>query len=130
MIASYRLLTSLKIDLAQTGVPSYFVLVIPGTDEESNYKDFYLIHDETDYARFMFGCIARTDEEAVEIALKNAHCYLPSDDDEQLVRQGEWLEIGSGYARTVCCSECKTLGSPQWKRCPICEAKMDVKERK
>lgn len=23
-----------------------------------------------------------------------------------------------------CCSECKTLGSPQWKRCPVCEAKM------
>ena len=23
------------------------------------------------------------------------------------------------------CSECKTLGSPQWKCCPVCTAKMD-----
>lgn len=23
------------------------------------------------------------------------------------------------------CSGCKTMGSPQWKRCPVCEAKMD-----
>lgn len=23
------------------------------------------------------------------------------------------------------CSECKTVGSPMWKRCPVCEAKMD-----
>lgn len=23
------------------------------------------------------------------------------------------------------CSECKTIGSPLWKRCPVCEAKMD-----
>lgn len=24
----------------------------------------------------------------------------------------------------VVCSECKTAGSPQWKRCPVCEVKM------
>lgn len=23
------------------------------------------------------------------------------------------------------CSNCRVLGSPQWKRCPVCEAKMD-----
>lgn len=27
------------------------------------------------------------------------------------------------------CSECKTQGSPQWKRCPVCEAKMVVAGR-
>ena len=24
------------------------------------------------------------------------------------------------------CSECKTEGSPHWKRCPVCEAKMEL----
>ena len=23
------------------------------------------------------------------------------------------------------CSECKTIGNPAWKRCPVCEARMD-----
>lgn len=26
------------------------------------------------------------------------------------------------------CSECRTQGSPYWKRCPVCEAKMDVED--
>ena len=41
------------------------------------------------------------------------------------VKYGKWLpQILLG--QKVCdCSECKTLGSPHWKRCPICEAKMD-----
>lgn len=37
------------------------------------------------------------------------------------VKRGRWLQPKSGECF---CSECKTLGSPQWKRCPICEAKM------
>ena len=39
-------------------------------------------------------------------------------------KSGEWkTQLLSG--RVVCvCSECDTIGSPLWKRCPICEAKM------
>lgn len=37
------------------------------------------------------------------------------------VKHGRWLQPKSGECF---CSECKTLGSPQWKRCPVCEAKM------
>ena len=41
------------------------------------------------------------------------------------VRHGEWLpQIVSGV-KAWDCSECKTIGSPHWKRCPVCEAKMD-----
>ena len=49
---------------------------------------------------------------------------MPTADVEE-VRHGEWLpQIVLGQ-KVWDCSECKTLGSPFWKRCPICEAKMD-----
>lgn len=49
---------------------------------------------------------------------------VPTADVEE-VRHGQWLpQIVSGV-KVWDCSECKTLGSPHWKRCPICEAKMD-----
>ena len=37
------------------------------------------------------------------------------------VVHGRWIPDGN----TVCCSECKTMGSPQWKGCPVCMARMD-----
>ena len=41
--------------------------------------------------------------------------------DVEEVKHGEWIKsVLNAY-----CSECKTEGSPQWKRCPVCEAKMD-----
>lgn len=46
------------------------------------------------------------------------------------VKRGRWIVHHNG--RGVCvthwaeCSECHTEGSPQWKRCPVCEAKMDL----
>ena len=39
------------------------------------------------------------------------------------VKHGRWIAFGQGE---YCCSECNTSGSPIWKRCPICEAKMDL----
>ena len=49
--------------------------------------------------------------------------------DVEEVRHGQWLpQIVSGV-KAWDCSECKTLGSPHWKRCPICEAKMDGGKR-
>ena len=49
---------------------------------------------------------------------------IPAADAEE-VRHGRWIEQTISGEQTLCCSECKTLGSPQWKRCPVCEAKMD-----
>lgn len=41
------------------------------------------------------------------------------------MKHGEWLpQIVLGQ-RAWDCSECKILGSPQWKWCPVCGAKMD-----
>lgn len=42
------------------------------------------------------------------------------------VKHGRWLPQILLGQRVWDCSECATLGSPQWKRCPVCEAKMDL----
>lgn len=42
--------------------------------------------------------------------------------DAEPVKHGRWLQPKPGECF---CSECQTNGSPQWKRCPVCEAKMD-----
>ena len=39
-----------------------------------------------------------------------------------LVRHGRWIQ-GKGYVE---CSECHTMGSPHWKCCPVCTARMDL----
>lgn len=41
------------------------------------------------------------------------------------VKRGRWLPQVLLGQRVWDCSECKTLGSPHWKCCPVCEARMD-----
>ena len=41
-------------------------------------------------------------------------------------KRGHWItDERTGFCY---CSECLVSGSPQWKRCPVCEAKMERKE--
>ena len=49
---------------------------------------------------------------------------LPAADVEP-VRHGRWVHKILLGEQIWFCSECKTIGSPAWKRCPVCEAKMD-----
>lgn len=42
--------------------------------------------------------------------------------DAEPVRHGEWIPFSD---HMWSCSNCRVMGSPQWKRCPVCEAKMD-----
>ena len=49
---------------------------------------------------------------------------LPAADVEPLKR-GRWVHKILLGEQAWFCSECKTIGSPAWKRCPVCEAKMD-----
>ena len=44
---------------------------------------------------------------------------------DDLRERGQWIIHSDG---TTECSECHTLGSPQWKCCPVCTALMDGKE--
>ena len=39
-------------------------------------------------------------------------------------KSGHWLPQVLFGERIWDCSNCKTIGSPHWKRCPVCEAKM------
>lgn len=41
------------------------------------------------------------------------------------VKRGRWVQRPLNGTRIWDCSECKTIGSPAWKRCPVCEAKMN-----
>ena len=45
--------------------------------------------------------------------------------DAEPVVHGHWAKHNFLGHEQFACSECQTLGSPQWKRCPVCEAKMD-----
>jgi len=48
----------------------------------------------------------------------------PTVDAEPVVR-GRWITRNKGQNNWCECSNCSTVGSPFWKRCPVCEAKMD-----
>ena len=46
-------------------------------------------------------------------------------DDVAQVRHGQWLPQIVLGEKAWDCSECKTLGSPHWKWCPMCGCRMD-----
>lgn len=41
------------------------------------------------------------------------------------VKHGRWIHKIALGGYVWFCSECESIGSPAWKRCPMCEAKMD-----
>lgn len=45
------------------------------------------------------------------------------------VVHGRWIYHFIPGGKVYSCSECKTLGSPQWKGCPVCLARMDGDSR-
>lgn len=46
---------------------------------------------------------------------------MPAADVTPVVR-GRWMRRVFGYD----CSQCGAIGYPSWKRCPVCEAKMNL----
>lgn len=70
---------------------------------------------------------------AMEESYKNGYrkgCEDTKKEIEAKQKRGRWLIHSNGkgdHANNWAeCSECRVCGSPQWKRCPVCEAKMDV----
>ena len=57
--------------------------------------------------------------------LMNENRCINTSADVEPVKRGRWLPQILNGTRIWDCSECKTIGSPEWKRCPACEAKMD-----
>jgi hypothetical protein len=47
--------------------------------------------------------------------------------DAEPVEHSMWLEHPAAQkTKYWTCLKCDTMGSPRWKRCPVCEAKMEV----
>lgn len=68
--------------------------------------------------------------EATERAFKNGYEKGYEDgkrDARAEERHGHWIIHKAGrHAAWAECSECLVCGSSKWKRCPVCEAKMDM----
>lgn len=70
---------------------------------------------------------------AMEESYKNGYIKGVEDTKKLMAeaeRHGRWIIHSSGkgdFANNWAeCSYCRTCGSPRWKRCPVCEAKMEV----
>ena len=52
--------------------------------------------------------------------------YAPTVDAVEVVH-GRWIiaHMKNSEYKYCFCSECQTLGSPRWKCCPVCTARMD-----
>ena len=73
------------------------------------------------------GAVFADSDEGIYLRLSDVQQAIeqtPTADVEE-VKHGTWLPQIVGGVKSWDCSECKTIGSPHWKRCPICEAKMD-----
>lgn len=66
---------------------------------------------------------------AIEEAYKKGYKKGFEDGRAQVTVIGRWIIHSSGhgeYANNWAeCSECHVCGSPQWKVCPVCEARME-----
>lgn len=65
----------------------------------------------------MFGCDHGESYRPAYSKLKKA--------DVAPVVHGRWIVRHKGMNNWVDCSECGTVGSPHWKGCPVCLARMD-----
>lgn len=87
----------------------------------------------TDGFEHFSGCLSSSEVSLLEL-MRDSVNEIPAADVVE-VRRGKWnlgcegIKLSKtqagGYGYYVYCSECQTVGSPQWKCCPVCGAKMD-----
>lgn len=65
----------------------------------------------------------KSEQNLISIANRNPCKFFKNKEDYEKVRHGEWLPQRLLGEDVWDCSECKTLGSPLWERCPICGSK-------
>ena len=68
--------------------------------------------------------------DSIEQAITDSEDGVPCDHLIEVaeVRHARWLPQVVLGQKAWDCSECKTLGSPHWKWCPVCGCKMDLEE--
>lgn len=82
--------------------------------DETKYGNRDAEHQSRSYSRYMsYEIMDSVEDSTVEEELEP-------------VKHGRWMPQILLGERVWDCSECKTIGSPVWKRCPVCEAKMDL----
>ena len=63
-----------------------------------------------------------------EMAYNNGYAKGYEDGKRDSEKRGHWIIHSSGHGAMATnyaeCSECHVCGSPQWKVCPVCEARM------
>ena len=66
--------------------------------------------------------------DSIEQAITDSEDGVPCDHLIEVaeVRHAMWLQQVVLGQKAWDCSECKTLGSPHWKWCPVCGCKMDL----
>lgn len=65
-------------------------------------------------------------EEAYKHGYEKGYAKGFEDGKCESAKRGHWI---TDERTGICyCSECLVSGSPQWKRCPLCEAKMERTE--
>ncbi len=60
-----------------------------------------------------------------EMAYNNGYDKGYADGKKDSGKRGHWITHSRGLNTWAECSECHVCGSPQWKVCPVCEAKME-----
>jgi len=60
-----------------------------------------------------------------EMAYKNGYEKGYAEGKGDSGKRGHWITHTIGLNTWAECSECLTCGSPHWKVCPVCEAKME-----
>lgn len=73
-------------------------------------------------------------EKLVELLMASGEvCFTQSGEEiaDHLIANGVTVQVRGRWVKhnflgheQWACSECQTLGSPQWKCCPVCEARM------
>ena len=71
-----------------------------------------------------------TEHDKCEQAYKNGYAKGYEDGKKASEKRGHWITHFTGIGQNLRiwaeCSECRVTGSPEWKRCPVCEAKMHL----
>ena len=78
---------------------------------------YHILHD-------MWKDANEKQREAIEIAQNDIEFVDLMPDEYKKVKHGRWMPQRLLGAPAWDCSECKTLGSPHWKWCPWCGARM------
>lgn len=89
--------------------------------DADSLRDDWLKNEENEFVYYKNAVLDSIDDAPTIDAVPMVHGrWIPN------IPQKQERITRSPLAINWYCSECKTEGSPHWKRCPVCEAKMEL----